>query len=213
MKKVIKWLTDFGAWIKPLVILFVTVLLYFAVNCVLRKMDITAVNSLQMTGLILQLLGSSCVIPSIMRRLNAELPAGVCQTIIRWMKNIPRLRSYFRTETKDATVFAPSADFGISYEGVSVSKSSTSIEERLTILEKNYDTWVKDLQTYQKTLGTKLNDIMTDFKSNKRQTDSAIDEIKSTLMKLNREGLEWEIVGAIWLILGLLFATIGTMWF
>ncbi len=208
------WLRDFLCWLKPtitLIALPVGGVVYILVNVIIYNLDIDSFNALQMSGLILQVMGSVCIVPSLLSRAKKSFSAGFTAAIKKWFRNMPLLVNYFEQgEKKDSTVFVSSSELGISMEAVSIEKQM-STEERFTELEAKCKELGENLELYKKETQKTLEMLFTNMESSEYMVTKNMHEIRDALKKMNREGLEWEIAGATWLILGSVLATLGTI--
>lgn len=205
-----KWWRRVGRWISkasPVAVVLGGVGVSFTVSIFIGR-----AHWLLSTGLILQIMGTICVIPSLYGRLVKGKDNGISGMVAEWVKSFPRPNQrYADSSSIPITATVSGSDVGISAEAATVVTLNT-MDERVKHLEERLNYLVTDLTSHHRGISEELDRVMAVMSEGNSALEKRLDGLEIDLKALDKDGLKHEIVGVIWLISGLFIASLYTIW-
>ncbi len=204
------WLRNLKNWLlepktvySVVLIIISGILLSFAIPRFLGSYKMPYVKSLN-ASFLLQIMGTFCVGWEIFKRAGLFSQQRYLYKIISWVKSFPLLKQPIQHDVIiNAKVGIASSCGG----SVTVTaKSDTTLDERVEILENKLNQQAKLIDEFKNTTKLKFDAMQDLIDKNKTEFDSNIKSIRDQMKELAVGDIKLEIIGFMWLIIGLLLA-------
>lgn len=212
LRKALRWIRALGPWLMqaqpvwgPVGVLLLPVVAVFLVPESVPPSNVA--DRLRYLGLTFQLLGIATVVSGLRARRRLFGRSSLVERFWAWLKGRPRWgagsRTYTFTGHVGVTVSASGKAFF--WRGVPVEASA---EQRLSVLEANLLVLRTELEDTEKELREQIGKAATAGELERRTRVTADLELRTQIERLGAEGLHIEMAGVLWLVTGIVLATI-----
>ena len=163
-------------------------------------------DQFRVAGWSLQMLGISTAAIALKNTSNIFDVPSVMKQFVEWMKRFPKV---FALRKGVAEKVSLSFSGSLAATGnIELSKGDPSVEERLDVLEEKYEHLSQQLIDAQNEIKSEAQRLDKAVKQERRARSQADTEIREELESSSVGGLHLEIMGLIWLLVGITCATL-----
>jgi hypothetical protein len=202
-----RWVKALAGWLAEPWRVWVTVSVVLLVPAAASQLPATAAEPLlRYCGLVAQLLGIQTVVSGLQSKQRLFNRPGFAETVRLWIHRRPRWGAKPQTVVTTGT-----ASLSLSVGRVSIwrdARPDAPVEERLAALEANPATLRTELTETTKEFQEATRKTREAVDAENRRRESAVAALRTQLEGLGAEGLHIELWGVVWLILGVVLATI-----
>ena len=167
----------------------------------------TVEDRIRYCGLVLQLLGIATVVALLRDKRRTFKRQSLLEQFQQWLSARPR----FRPKGHIISVSGIGSSSAVGTATLSVWRravASAPLEERLSAIEANVETLKQDLESTSRRLQMSFDRLATELTEERRTRESTDTAIRDQVEKFAAEGLHVEAAGLLWLILGIVLATV-----
>ena len=160
-------------------------------------------------GLALQLLGVATVVALLQDKRRTFSRQSLVEQFTQWLAVRPR----FRPKAQTISMSGASSSSAIGSATLSIwrhAAQSAPVEDRVTALEGNIETLKQDIESATKRAVESAGRLATELNAERQAREATDSAIRSQIEKFAAGGLHIEATGLVWLIFGIVLATIPT---
>jgi hypothetical protein len=207
------WLAEVWRWALrewPLWVLFVVPVLSVALFALLSLRDVSAENWVRYCGLFLEVLGILTVADGLQAKRILFNKPDLAQQVGGAFACFPPLPGKSRTvHISGAGEINTAGTIGVLTGSVAPPPTGATVETRLSLLEGQMSAMQQNHNTLSRQVHQQRDAATAAIDQERNAREKTTGELRSKLEKLGADGLQLEMAGVVWLVLGATLATIS----